>query len=167
VSEASPNPSPLAGEGPRRAAARGRGEWEHPAPYEIRKRAKAMRSAPTDAERALWRILRAKRLASYKFKRQLPIDSYIVDFVCLGRRLIVEADGSQHCEGTDAARDRHLRRQRFRIERYWNNDILNEPEKVTTAILNALEECEASRDSPLPPTASRRAPPSPARGEGF
>jgi very-short-patch-repair endonuclease len=125
-----------------------------------------MRRAPTDAERALWRILHAKRLAGYKFKRQIPIDSYIVDFVCLGRRLIVEADGSQHGEEADAVRDRYLRSQGFRIERYWNNDILGEREKVTTAILNALEKC-GSPDSPLPPTASRWVPPSPARGEGY
>ena len=69
--------------------------------------AKRMRREPTDAERKLWSILRAKRLAGWKFKRQEQIDRYIVDFVCFGARLIVEADGSQHAETeADAARDK-------------------------------------------------------------
>jgi very-short-patch-repair endonuclease len=65
-----------------------------------------MRSEPTPAEHRLWQILRAKRLAGYKFKRQLPIDHYIVDFACPERRLIIEADGGQHAEsGRDLGRD--------------------------------------------------------------
>ena len=57
----------------------------------LRRHAKKMRSEPTPAEHRLWQILRAKRLAGYKFKRQLPIDQYVVDFACLSHRLIVEA----------------------------------------------------------------------------
>ncbi len=111
-----------------------------------------MRSAPTDAEHRLWQILRAKRLSDYKFKRQVPIDSYIVDFVCLRERLIVEADGGQHGAEADGVRDRYLRAQGFRILRFWNNDILGNEDGVTVSILAAL--------SPLPN-------PSPARGEGL
>jgi very-short-patch-repair endonuclease len=108
-----------------------------------------MRSNPTDAERALWQIVRAKRLAAYKFKRQVPIERYIVDFVCLRKRLIVEADGSQHADSAyDAARDAWLKAQGFRILRFWNNDILTNPEGIATAVLAALN--NPSPPAPLP-----------------
>jgi len=111
-----------------------------------------MRSAQTPAEHRLWQILRAKRLAGYKFKRQLPIDHYIVDFACLRHRLIVEADGGQHCENeADRCRDADLKARGFRLLRFWNNDILNNEEGVITRILETLQ-------SPLPN-------PSPAEGE--
>ena len=118
-----------------------------------------MRSEPTPAEHRLWQILRAKRLAGFKFKRQLTIDDYIVDFVCLGRRLIVEADGGQHAESpSDPRRDRHLKTQGFRILRFWNNDIFNNEEGVLTSILDALQ-------APLP-ARLRRASPPPLKGGG-
>jgi 2-isopropylmalate synthase len=74
-----------------------------------RSRARAMRGAPTDAELHLWRLLRDRRLNGFKFRRQVPVGRYIVDFLCLGSRLIVEADGSQHAESPrDQARDAYL-----------------------------------------------------------
>ena len=107
-------------------------------------RAKAMRSEPTKAEHRLWQILRAKRLAGFKFKRQLPIDHYIVDFVCLRERLIVEADGGQHSGSVgDKRRDAYLKSQGFRVLRFWNNEIFENEEGVLTSILSALQ-------SPLP-----------------
>ena len=100
-----------------------------------------MRSRPTDAERALWQLLRAKRFAGYKFKRQVPIDRYIVDFICFAHRLIVEADGSQHADSTyDAERDAHLIGLKFRVIRFWNNDILTNIEGVSEAIWAALQD---------------------------
>ena len=60
--------------------------------------ARELRQQATDAERMLWKYLRAHRLADYKFRRQVVIEPYIVDFVCLEARLIVEADGGQHQE---------------------------------------------------------------------
>jgi very-short-patch-repair endonuclease len=118
----------------------------------LRHRAKKMRSEPTPAEHRLWQILRAKRLAGHKFKRQLAIDHYIVDFVCPKRRLIVEADGGQHSDSeSDVRRDAHLNAQGFQILRFWNNDIFTNEEGVLTSILDALQ-------SPLPN-------PSPAEGE--
>jgi very-short-patch-repair endonuclease len=144
-------PPPFAGEGqPARSDGRERGRQDL-----LRQRAKSMRSAPTDAEHRLWQILRAKRLAGHKFKRQLPIDHYIVDFACLRQRLIVEADGGQHAGNkADARRDAYLRSQGFRVLRFWNDDIFNNEEGVLTSILDALER-------PLSPT------PPPQRGEGL
>ena len=125
----------------------------HPTTEELRDRAKAMRSAPTEAEHRLWQILRAKRLAGYKFRRQMPLDHYIVDFVCLAHRLVIEADGGRHSEEADARRDAYIRSQDFRILRFWNDEIFNNEDGVITAFLHALS-------TPLPN-------PSPARGEGL
>jgi len=95
-----------------------------------------------------------------KFKRQFVIDPYIVDFVCFERRLIVEADGSQHAESQyDRRRDRFLRSEGFSILRFWNNDVLQNPAGVFEAICVSLT-------APHPPKPSAWAPPSPARGEG-
>ena len=119
----------------------------------LRDRAESMRSSQTEAEYRLWQILRAKRFVGHKFRRQLPIDHYIADFACLTSRLIVEADGGQHGEGThDERRDAYLRAQGFRILRFWNNEIFEQEEAVMARIFDALQ-------SPLPI-------PSPAEGRG-
>ena len=68
-----------------------------------------MRAAPTDSELRLWRLLRDRRLSGFKFRRQVPVGLYIVDFHCVGAKLIVEADGSQHAESRhDSIRDAYL-----------------------------------------------------------
>jgi very-short-patch-repair endonuclease len=109
--------------------------------------AKAMRSKPTDAEALLWRHLRAHRLANLKVKRQQPIGRYIVDFVCLERRLIIEVDGGQRLENAnDARRDAWLHGQGFHVLRFWNNDVLLNTEGVLERILETLDE----RPSPQP-----------------
>ena len=121
---------------------------------EARDRARALRKAQTDCELRLWRLLRAKRLAGWKFRRQLPIGSYIVDFACPSARLIVEADGGQHAESAyDARRDAWLAAQGWQVIRVWNNDIITNEEGVLTAVLAALS-------GPLPN-------PSPMKGEGL
>ena len=154
-------PSPLAGEGGARAEGVG-GRGRPPSRRELLARAKWMRANPTEAERKLWTILRAKRLSGYKFKRQVIIDWYIVDFVNFERRLIVEADGSQHADNRyDERRDAYLRGQGFEVIRFWNSEALRDSVAVADAVWHALQV------PPLPPTAARRAPPSPARGEGF
>ena len=151
-------PSPFTGEGGarRRQAVGGRGR--------ALARPREMRSNPTEAERVLWQLLRNKRLAGWKWKRQEEIGPYIVDLVCYRARLIVEADGSQHIDcASDATRDAWLRGQGFRVLRFFNNQILAEPDSVLTAILAALE-APVGASSPV-----RRSPspqPSPARGEG-
>jgi len=76
--------------------------------------AKDMRKAPTEAETALWRLLRNRRFSGFKFRRQVPLGNYIADFVCFEARLVVEADGSQHAECTrDARRDEWFVAQGF------------------------------------------------------
>ena len=127
-------PSPLAGEG-QVAQRPGRGG------VILLARAKAMRRNPTPAEQHLWTILRGHRLAGFKFKRQQKIGNYIVDFVNFERRLIIEADGSQHAESAyDEVRDDWLKSQGFNIVRFWNNDVLAETEVVADAVWNALQE---------------------------
>jgi very-short-patch-repair endonuclease len=114
-----------------------------------------MRSRQTEAEHRLWQMLRAQRFFGCKFRRQVPIDFYIVDFVCFASRLIIELDGGQHAESAkDLRRDAFLRSQGFRVLRVWNNELFVNEEGVAEAIRAAL------RSPPLPN-------PSPARGEGL
>ena len=102
--------------------------------------AKTLRQNQTDAEQRLWTHLRAHRLAGQKFRRQQPLGPYIIDFVHLGARLIVEADGGQHNGAApDATRDAWLQVQGFRVLRFWNNDILHTTEGVLQTIWQALE----------------------------
>ena len=86
-------------------------------------------------------MLRNRRFVNYKFRRQLPLGHYIVDFICLDARLIIEADGSQHAESAyDGVRDAYLQAQGFRILRLWNHDILADPDAVLDAVWAALHE---------------------------
>ena len=105
-------------------------------------RAKAMRREPTDAERRLWIALRARRLGPFKFRRQQAVGPFIVDFICIERRLVVELDGGQHATAIDydEARKRYLESRGYLVLRFWNNDVLGNTEGVLTAILTALEE---------------------------
>jgi len=98
--------------------------------------ARAMRAAPTDAERAMWRLLRDRRLSGTKWRRQTPLGPYIVDFLCYERRLVVECDGSQHAENVrDAKRDAWLEAQGFTVVRFWNHDVLANKQSVLDTIL--------------------------------
>ena len=100
-----------------------------------RSRARAMRRAPTDSELRHWRILRDRRLSGFKFRRQVPVGPYIVDFLCVGAKLIVEADGSQHAESLrDNIRDAYLANQGWKVLRFWNNEVLQNREGVLETI---------------------------------
>ena len=97
--------------------------------------ARVLRKKQTDAEKLLWRHLRAKQLEGRKFRRQHPIGNYVVDFVCLEESLVVEVDGGQHADYTeDAQRDRWLTAQGFKILRFWNNEVLTNIEGVLESI---------------------------------
>lgn len=120
-----------------------------------------MRAHPTEAEKRLWALLRDRPLAAFKFRRQQVIAPYIVDFVRLAERLIIEADGSQHADTKDDTwRHGFLRGQGFRLLRFWNNQVLAESDAAASAIFAALA-------NPHPPKPSAWAPPSPAKGEGL
>ena len=107
----------------------------------IQQFAKEMRREPTDAEAAMWRLLRDRRLLQFKFRRQVPFQNFILDFVCFDRRLIIEIDGSQHASSErDNARDRLLATEGFRVARYWNNDVLQKSSAVLEDILTKLAE---------------------------
>ncbi len=100
-----------------------------------------MRHEPTDAEAAMWRLLRDRRLVRFKFRRQVPFQNFILDFVCFEQRFIVEIDGSQHAEsGRDEARDATLKTEGFLIARYWNNDVLQRPTSILEDIFAKLAE---------------------------
>jgi len=119
--------------------------------------ARKLRREATDAERRLWSAVRDRRLNGYRFRRQYPIGPFIVDFACTKERLIVEADGGQHSDSkTDDARTAWLESRGWRVVRFWNNEILQNPEGVIDAILRELR-----GDDPHPAAASQQ-PPSPA-----
>ncbi len=102
--------------------------------------AKTLRTHQTDAEQRLWYHLRAHRFMDMKFKRQKPVGNYIVDFVCLEQKLIVEIDGGQHAEQMtyDQCRDAWLRNQGYRVLRFWNNEVLQQLEGVLEKIRLAI-----------------------------
>jgi very-short-patch-repair endonuclease len=114
-----------------------------PTTKRIRDFARQMRREPTDAEAKMWRLLRDRRLAEFKFRRQVPFQNLILDFVCFEERLIIEIDGSQHADsGRDLAREAILQAEGFRIARYWNNDVLQRTTSVLEDILAKLSERE-------------------------
>ena len=113
--------------------------------------AKNMRHMPTDAEAKMWYHLRAKRLCGVKFKRQVPMGAYIVDFVAKEMNLIIEIDGGQHNEETDIERTRCLEKQGFKVLRFWNNDVLMNIEAVLESIrLSLIPTNNPSPPAPLP-----------------
>jgi very-short-patch-repair endonuclease len=101
--------------------------------------ANRLRKTMTDAERKLWQHLRAEQLG-VKFRRQHPFQGYILDFVCLDRRLVIEVDGSQHADAAarDAVRTDVLERAGFRVVRFWNNEVLVQTNAVVACIAHEL-----------------------------
>jgi 2-isopropylmalate synthase len=134
-----------------------------------RSRARTMRGAPTDTELRLWRLLRDRRLNGIKFRRQVPLGPYIVDFLCVGAKLIVEADGSQHAEShRDMVRDTYLESHGWKVLRFWNNEELQNREGVLETILAHAKRPSSGPARHLPPEGEGKssAPPSP-KDEGL
>jgi very-short-patch-repair endonuclease len=131
--ERSPHPPALQSPSPARGAGNGR------QPSRVVAKARALRRNMTEPERKLWYLLRSRRFSGFKFRRQVPIGRYVVDFVSLEARLIVEADGSQHCENAhDATRDAWLVAQDFHIRRFWNADIMTKPGEIADTLWHDL-----------------------------
>ena len=105
-------------------------------------RARQLRKNPTEAEKKLWSLLRLKQLDGYRFRRQAPIGPYIVDFFCPPALLIIEVDGGQHATeaAADEARTHWLQSRGYRVLRFWNNDILQNPEGVLSRLHQVLNE---------------------------
>ena len=112
-------------------------------------RARELRKNATRAELALWDQLRNRQVRGVRFNFQRPIGPYICDFVARTPKLIVEVDGGQHALNveTDARRTAFLKMLGYRLIRFWNNDVLENIERVVAAIEQAL----AVRPSPTPP----------------
>ena len=115
-----------------------------------------LRRDATEAEKRVWQALRAQQ-AGAKFRRQQPIEGYVVDFVSFEHRLVIEIDGGQHSDADEyeERRTRCLEANGFRIRRFWNNEVMENIEGVYDTIVAALR-------SPLPlrerkgPVAKRR-----------
>ena len=104
-------------------------------------RSRALRRDSTKAEKHLWSILRNRNLDGKKFRRQVTIDSYVVDFCCIAERLIVELDGEQHGDARkryDDRRTKDLQARGFRVLRFWNREVLRGAEGVIQEISRML-----------------------------
>lgn len=128
----------------------GRGLGRGCLPHKNIKLAKALRTNQTDAEIKIWQALRASRLLSYKFRRQVPMGDFIVDFVCFEKKLIVEIDGGQHLDSkSDLTRDAKLKAQGYRVLRFWNNEITENLDGALAIILQYLQ-MQPPLPNPLP-----------------
>ena len=111
-------------------------------------RARELRANATDAERRLWSVLSARKLAGVRFNRQVPIGPFICDFVSRGMKLVIEVDGGQHdaARDADAKRTHYLETQGYRVLRFWNTEVMENLEGVAYTIQRAL----ADTPSPSP-----------------
>ena len=118
------------------------GEGKTKVPPQLLTFARRLRKEQTSAENLIWALLRNRRFMGRKFRRQHPVDGYILDFHCHEERLAIELDGSQHGEADtvahDVVRTKALRRKGIRLLRFWNNDILVRTESVLQGIFTAL-----------------------------
>ncbi len=123
-------PPPLAGGG------EGVGEVAMKPRHSLQGFARELRNKATDVELLLWRRLRNSQVEGVKFRRQQPIEAYIVDFVSFDKKIIVELDGGQHAEHADydKQRDDCLSANGFSVLRFWNNDVLENIEGVLEVI---------------------------------
>jgi len=113
---------------------------------------RTLRNSMSDAEQALWHLLRRRQISGLKFRRQHPFDDYILDFVCLEKKLVIEVDGGQHGQqaGYDENRTQKLQAAGFRVLRFWNNEALKEIESVRERIWLAVQELESHPPLSLP-----------------
>ena len=107
------------------------------------KNAKKMRSNMTPAETKMWRILRGKRFQDLKFKRQVLIGNYIVDFLCEDKKIIIEIDGGQHNEElniqSDNNRTHYLENNGYKVLRFWNDEVMKNINGVMEVIFREIE----------------------------
>jgi very-short-patch-repair endonuclease len=113
-------------------------------PSKLRSNARALRKNATDAERILWSELRDHRLQGFGFRRQVPIGSYIADFICHAAKPVIELDGGQHfsdtAEAADAARSAVIETKGFQVLRFGNHDVMTNRAGVLETIAAAVAE---------------------------
>ena len=106
--------------------------------------AKNLRHNMTKEEVKLWNKLKNRQLLNLKFRRQVPIGKYVVDFLCIDKKLIIELDGGQHNEPNnikyDEIRTEYLKEQGYKVLRFWNNEVWNNIEGVIETIINEVSE---------------------------
>jgi very-short-patch-repair endonuclease len=111
-------------------------------------KARSLRRNQTEAESLLWRCLQSKQINGVKFRRQQPIGPYIVDFVSFQQKLIIEIDGGQHSYKSetisDEERTAELQKRGYKVIRFWNNEILQNPESVVENIIENLGDLRTS-----------------------
>ena len=113
----------------------------------------------SSSEKRLWCFLKAKRLGGHKFRRQHSIHPFIVDFICLKRKLIIELDGGQHAtqHQYDERRTLFLQAKGYKVLRFWNNVVLKETRAVLNTILTALNQQNGKTSSPQPSPPAKNA----------
>jgi very-short-patch-repair endonuclease len=111
-------------------------------PSKLRSNARALRKNSTDAERILWSELRDHRLNGASFRRQVPIATYIADFVCHAAKLVIELDGGQHFsdaqEAADTRRSAIIEAKGFRVLCFGNHDVMTNRAGVLETIVTAI-----------------------------
>ncbi len=116
--------------------------WPGEGMNRFKSRTRALRAQQTPAEEMLWRALRNRQLARWKFRRQHPIARFVVDFVTLDGKLIVEVDGATHStrheQAYDARRTHELERLGFHVVRVTNRDVYENLDGVLTTLLHEL-----------------------------
>jgi very-short-patch-repair endonuclease len=106
----------------------------------------------TDAEQALWHLLRCRQISGLKFRRQHPFSDYILDFVCLEKKVVIEVDGGQHGKqaGHDENRTKELQAAGFHVLRFWDNEVLKEIKSVKEKIWLVLQDLKSHPPLDLP-----------------
>jgi very-short-patch-repair endonuclease len=119
---------------------------------EPRQFARNLCKVPTSAEDVLWQALRGRRFHGLKFKRQVPVLSYTVDFLCFERKLVVELDGKQHdwFAEYDTRRTEEIERHGFALLRFSNREVLNDLDSVLMRIAEAMVPSATSHPHPWP-----------------
>ncbi len=128
---------------------------------------RTLRNNMSDAEQALWNVLRGRQVSGLKFRRQHPFGDYILDFVCLENKLVIEVDGGQHGHRADYDENRtqELQMAGFRVLRFWNNEVLKEIESVKEKIWLAVQELQSHPPPSLPLEGGGDIEGAPLRGE--
>jgi len=110
-------------------------------------RARRLRKQLTDAERKLWKLL-SQGFAEWHFRKQVPLRHFIADFASHRAKLVIEVDGGQHSASADLPRTRLIEGEGYRVLRFWNNEVLGNPDGVWMIIKAVLLEYHLTRAPP-------------------